>query len=170
MLAKLTAVVFSFPSSTILLTNSASSLAVLGTLNGIATSVSAIGRGVGPAVVGWAFSIGVKAGYMIIPWWVLAVTSIMGAIPIFWIIETDGFQGNAVQVDSDAEEEEDRDQDQDQDEQEGSSNENGNAPYGSMTSANGSPAVPKAAPAVNAQTEASTATSSPESANSAHSK
>jgi hypothetical protein len=94
MLAKLTAVVFSFPSCTILLTNSASSLSVLGTLNGVATSVSAIGRGIGPAVVGWAFSLGVKAGYMIVPWWILALMAILGAIPIFWIIETDGFQGN----------------------------------------------------------------------------
>jgi MFS family permease len=40
---------FAFPTSTIMLTNSASSLRVLGTINGIATSVSAIGRAAGGA-------------------------------------------------------------------------------------------------------------------------
>ncbi|KAK2768392.1 hypothetical protein FQN54_000247 [Arachnomyces sp. PD_36] len=106
MMIKLIAVIFSFPSCTILLTNSASSLSVLGTLNGIATSVSAIGRGIGPAVVGWAFSRGVEAGYMIVPWWVLAILAVAGAVPIFWIVETDGFHGNSAKEEGDGEGEE----------------------------------------------------------------
>ena len=36
--------VFAFPCTTIMLTNSAKSLRLLGTLNGVATSISAIGR------------------------------------------------------------------------------------------------------------------------------
>ncbi|KAK2861080.1 hypothetical protein FQN49_004559 [Arthroderma sp. PD_2] len=94
MAIKLSAVVFAFPSSIILLTNSAPSVRVLGTLNGVATSVSAIGRGIGPAALGGIFSIGVKAGYMIIPWWTLAVVAFISAVPSFWIIETDGFTGH----------------------------------------------------------------------------
>ena len=42
--------IFSFPCITILLTNSAPSLRVLGTLNGVATAVAALGRAVGPTV------------------------------------------------------------------------------------------------------------------------
>ena len=41
---------FSFPSSTVLLSKSAPGLRVLGTLNGIATAVAALGRAIGPTV------------------------------------------------------------------------------------------------------------------------
>ena len=44
MLGKNAAGVFAFPCTTILLTNSARSLRLLGTLNGVSTSISAIGR------------------------------------------------------------------------------------------------------------------------------
>lgn len=91
MLAKLACVIFSFPCSTILLTNTASSLRVLGTLNGVGVSISAIGRAVGPAIVGSAFTFGVKRGYVIIPWWILTLLGILSALPAFWIVETDGF-------------------------------------------------------------------------------
>src|SRR4051812_4823807 len=56
---------FAFPTSTILLTNSASSIQMLGTLNGLATSISAIGRAAGPAIGGGVFTMGVKHGYVI---------------------------------------------------------------------------------------------------------
>ncbi|KAJ9387194.1 hypothetical protein DTO063F5_3289 [Paecilomyces variotii] len=95
MLFKLFCVIFSFPSCTILLTNSASSLSILGTLNGVGTSVSAIGRASGPALVGATFSFGVEKGYMIIPWWTLAFVGALSAIPVFWIKETDGFMANS---------------------------------------------------------------------------
>jgi len=95
MLFKLFCVIFSFPSCTILLTNSASSLSILGTLNGVGTSVSAIGRASGPALVGATFSFGVEKGYMIIPWWTLAIVGALSAVPVFWIKETDGFMANS---------------------------------------------------------------------------
>jgi MFS family permease len=83
--------IFSFPCSTILLTNSAASLKVLGTLNGVATSISALGRAAGPAISGWAFTAGVDAGYVIVSWWILALIAIIGAIPVWWLVEMDGF-------------------------------------------------------------------------------
>jgi MFS family permease len=91
MLVKSWAVIFAFPCSTILLTNSASSLRILGTLNGVATSISAIGRAAGPAIGGGTFSMGVDAGYVIVPWWTLAFIAALGAIPVFRLIEMDGF-------------------------------------------------------------------------------
>jgi len=82
---------FAFPCSTIMLTNSASSLRVLGTINGLATSVSAIGRAVGPAAGGWLFSWGVKQGYLIVPFWTLSAIALLAWIPTWWLVEGKGF-------------------------------------------------------------------------------
>ena len=94
MLLKCWASIFAFPCSTILLTNSASSLRILGTLNGVSTSVSALGRAAGPAIAGWTFSYGVEKGYVILPWWTLAICAVLGAIPVWWLVELDGFDGD----------------------------------------------------------------------------
>ncbi|EED16689.1 MFS transporter, putative [Talaromyces stipitatus ATCC 10500] len=91
LMIKMTLGMFAFPCTTILLTNTASSLKTLGTLNGVGVSVSAIGRAAGPALVGEAFTAGVKAGYMIVPWWILTALTVISAIPVFWIEEKDGF-------------------------------------------------------------------------------
>jgi hypothetical protein len=92
---------FAFPCSTILLTNSASSLRILGTLNGIATSVGAIGRALGPAIGGSTFTYGVKIGYVILPWWTLSLIATLAAIPSFWVVEGEGFGGDADNVEDD---------------------------------------------------------------------
>lgn len=93
MACKCFAVVFAFPCTTILLTNSAVSLRILGTLNGVSTSISALGRAAGPAIGGWTFSIGVEQGYMIMPWWTLAAFAALGSLPVWWLTEMDGFDG-----------------------------------------------------------------------------
>ncbi|KAJ5893754.1 MFS transporter, partial [Penicillium taxi] len=90
MLAKLSTTIFGIPCCTILLTNSASSMAVLGTLNGVGTSFSALGRAAGPAVIGSAFSYGVKEGYVLFPWWLLSALALWGILPGLWIIEQEG--------------------------------------------------------------------------------
>lgn len=110
MLTKLSATIFSFPCCTILLTNSATSLSILGTLNGVGTSVSALGRAVGPAIAGATFSFGVNRGYVIIPWWTLAVMAALTAVPTFWIEEKDGFRGHNADEDDDDEEEEEEEE------------------------------------------------------------
>ena len=94
MVFKCFAVVFAFPCTTVLLTNSAVSLRILGTLNGVSTSISALGRAAGPAIGGWTFSIGVEKGYIILPWWALAACAVLGALPVWWLVEQDGFGGN----------------------------------------------------------------------------
>jgi hypothetical protein len=108
MLVKGFVVIIGFPCTTILLTNSASSLRILGTLNGFATTFSGLGRALGPAMTGSVFSLGVQKGYMIMPWWLLAVISLIGALPSWYIIEGDGPSGKI--PDSDDEEEDDDDQ------------------------------------------------------------
>lgn len=101
---------FAFPCTTILLTNSAVSLRILGTLNGVATSISAIGRAAGPALAGITFTAGVDAGYVIVSFWMLATVAILGAIPTFWLIEMEGFGGD----DDDSDESEGEDETDDE--------------------------------------------------------
>ena len=93
MVFKCWAAIISFPCTTILLTNSAVSLRVLGTLNGVSVSLSSLGRAAGPAIGGWAFSAGVDIGYGILPWWILAGFALLGAISPWWLIEMEGFGG-----------------------------------------------------------------------------
>ncbi|EGC46044.1 MFS transporter [Histoplasma capsulatum var. duboisii H88] len=87
--SKLACVVFAFPCCIILLTNSAKSVSILGTLNGVATGASAVGKAIGPATLGGTFSLGVKKGYMILPWWTLAFIASLSALPVFWLKEDD---------------------------------------------------------------------------------
>ena len=97
--------IFMFPCSTIMLTNSAGSLRLLGTLNGVATSTSAVGRGMGPFLAGAAFSWGLERGYVIVAWWMLGAIAILGAIPIFFLEEMDGFNKTPDDEESDSEDE-----------------------------------------------------------------
>jgi hypothetical protein len=106
MLAKLSTTVFGIPCSTILLTNSASSMSVLGTLNGVSTSVSALGRAAGPAIIGSAFSYGVKRGYVIIPWWLLSALALWSVVPAFWIVEQEGPSREEVEEETEQDEQE----------------------------------------------------------------
>ena len=95
MVIKCFAGIFAFPCSVILLTNSAVSLRILGTLNGFAVSISAVGRAIGPAMAGGAFTWGLERGYVITPWWLLGIISSLGAIPIWWLVEMEGFSQTA---------------------------------------------------------------------------
>lgn len=87
---KAAAVIIGFPCTTILLTNSARSLHVLASLNGFATTFSALGRAAGPAMTGAAFSWGVKRGIVSVPYWILAAAAVLGAVPAWWIVEGEG--------------------------------------------------------------------------------
>ncbi|KAK9777408.1 putative Major facilitator superfamily (MFS) profile domain-containing protein [Seiridium cardinale] len=118
-------VIIGFPCTTILLTNSAASLNKLGTLNGFATTFSALGRASGPAMAGGSFSWGVRRGIVsnihfyltlsnqgtsrisplliAIPWWLLAVIAAIGAVPVWWIEEGQGPSASASSANSPSE-------------------------------------------------------------------
>ncbi|ORY68617.1 major facilitator superfamily domain-containing protein [Pseudomassariella vexata] len=104
LIVKAFAVIVGFPCTTILLTNSASSLSILGTLNGFATMFSALGRAAGPAMTGAAFTWGVKRGAIAVPWWILAAIASVGAIQAWQIEEQDG-PSRAADSDSDSDSE-----------------------------------------------------------------
>lgn len=95
MLVKGFAGIIGFPCVTILLTNSASSLRILGTLNGFATMFSGFGRALGPAIAGAAFTWGVERGYVITAWWLLAIMAALGAVPAFMLVEGQGPSSSA---------------------------------------------------------------------------
>jgi hypothetical protein len=113
MFMKAFSIIVAFPSTTILLTNSCTSLRVLGTLNGFATMFSGIGRAVGPASTGWAFSWGADNSYAVTAWFFLASVALVGAIPVFMIVEGEGPTAsveNSDAEDSDAEDSEEPDE------------------------------------------------------------
>lgn len=90
MFVKAGGIIVAFPSTTILLTNSCTSVRVLGTLNGVATAFSGLGRAAGPALTGVMFTWGVDNGYVLAPFAFLAFIAALGAIPVFMIVEGDG--------------------------------------------------------------------------------
>lgn len=69
-----------YPANAILLTNSAPSLLMLGTINGVAASTASLARAFGPTVSGFLFGVGLDAGYSGLAWWCSALIAIFGAV------------------------------------------------------------------------------------------
>lgn len=90
MVLKAFCIIVAFPSTTILLTNSCTSLRILSSLNGFATMFSALCRAMGPASTGWVYSRGMRQGYIVSAYFFLGVVALIGAIPGFMIVEGDG--------------------------------------------------------------------------------
>lgn len=90
LLWKITFHVLAFPSNAILLTNSAPSLLVLGTINGVAASTASLARAFGPTVTGFVHSWGLELGTTGLAWWVSGVICVIGAIESIWMEEVDG--------------------------------------------------------------------------------
>lgn len=83
-------VIVAFPAIILLLTNSCKSLRILGTLNGFVTMFSGFGRAIGPASTGYAFTWGANHGYIVTAYFFLGLVAVLGAIPLFWVVEGDG--------------------------------------------------------------------------------
>jgi hypothetical protein len=77
---KCTCATMAYPSNAILLTNSAPSLLMLGTINGVAASTASLSRAFGPTISGVLFSAGVKLGYSGLAWWCSALIALAGAV------------------------------------------------------------------------------------------
>jgi MFS family permease len=96
MFIKAAGIIVAFPSVTILLTNSCTSLRVLGTLNGYATTFSGLGRALGPASTGALFTWGADHGYVVAAWFFLMFIAILGAIPAYLVEEGEGPSASAL--------------------------------------------------------------------------
>lgn len=77
---KCTCATMAYPSNAILLTNSAPSLLMLGTINGVAASTASLSRAFGPTISGILFSAGLRLGYSGLAWWCSALITVAGAI------------------------------------------------------------------------------------------
>ncbi|KAL3421131.1 major facilitator superfamily transporter [Phlyctema vagabunda] len=100
---KCTCATMAYPSNAILLTNSAPSLLMLGTINGVAASTASLSRAFGPTVSGFLFSIGMKLGYSGLAWWCSAIMTVAGAFISLQMTEKGGRMDNDEKFDQDSE-------------------------------------------------------------------
>src|SRR5262249_2186018 len=84
---KVTAQSLAYPSTAIMLANSAPSKKVLGTLNGVAASSASLCRAFGPTVSGFIQSAGLRLGYSGLSWWSCALVAMVGATESLWMNE-----------------------------------------------------------------------------------
>lgn len=89
---QVTARTFALPSSAILVNNASPHPSVLGTVHGIAQSVSSASRTVAPVVAGWAYGTGLRKGVVGLAWWGMACVAIVGAVAGQWVREGDGHE------------------------------------------------------------------------------
>ena len=87
---KITVQVLAFPAMSILLTNSAPSMMVLGLINGVAASIASLARAFGPTVSGIIHTWGLELGYTGFAWWACGLICIAAAIESLWMTEIPG--------------------------------------------------------------------------------
>ncbi|KAK6436711.1 hypothetical protein LTR95_007095 [Oleoguttula sp. CCFEE 5521] len=92
LLVQVTARTFALPSTTILVNNCCPHPSVLGTIHGIAQSVSSATRTVGPVLAGWIYGVGLNKGIVGMAWWGMCIIAVMGAIAGQWVKEGDGHE------------------------------------------------------------------------------
>ena len=97
---KCTFATMAYPSNAILLTNSAPSLLMLGTINGVAASTASLSRAFGPTVSGFLFSAGLRLGCSGLAWWCSAIIAVAGALISLGMSE----KGGRMDVDEKSEE------------------------------------------------------------------
>lgn len=68
-----------YPANAILLINSVTDKASLGTVNGLAASTASLCRAFSPAVSGYLYSVGLEAGYSGLAWWANAAVTVGGS-------------------------------------------------------------------------------------------
>ncbi|KAI4207607.1 MAG: hypothetical protein LQ346_000414 [Caloplaca aetnensis] len=79
LLWRTTAQALSYPPNNIMLTNSAPSMLVLGTINGAAGSTASLCRAFGPTITGFIHSKGLNVGVSGLGWWITGIVCIIGA-------------------------------------------------------------------------------------------
>ncbi|KAI5370954.1 Putative major facilitator superfamily, MFS transporter superfamily [Septoria linicola] len=83
---------FALPSTAILVNNASPHPSVLGTLHGIAQSVSSATRTVGPVLAGYVYGVGLEKGVVGMAWWGMAGVAVLGAFAGRWVKEGDGHE------------------------------------------------------------------------------
>ena len=83
---------FALPATIILINNCSPHPSVLGTIHGIAQSVSSASRTIGPVLGGWGYGKGLQVGAVGAVWWALAVVAGVGWLLSGLVREGDGHE------------------------------------------------------------------------------
>ncbi|PGH08743.1 hypothetical protein AJ80_07781 [Polytolypa hystricis UAMH7299] len=83
---------FALPAGIILINNTIPDPSVLGTVHGVAQSVTSGARTIGPMTVGWGHGMGLKHNFAIGVWWALAVEALLGWLITWKMREGSGFE------------------------------------------------------------------------------
>lgn len=94
---------FALPAAIILVNNCVTDPSVLGTVHGVAQSVSSAARTLGPLLGGWGLGLGLKYNMVGGVWWALAVEALLGWFLLWSIFEGRGIEKKDPPVDEDEE-------------------------------------------------------------------
>ncbi|KAH7304356.1 major facilitator superfamily domain-containing protein [Rhexocercosporidium sp. MPI-PUGE-AT-0058] len=83
---------FALPATTILVNNASPHPSVLGTMHGIAQSLSSAGRSIGPSIGGLLYGIGVRKGVIGGVFWALSGLALLNCLASNWVREGDGHE------------------------------------------------------------------------------
>ncbi|KAI9369766.1 hypothetical protein BJX61DRAFT_536166 [Aspergillus egyptiacus] len=83
---------FALPAAVILVNNCVTDASILGTVHGVAQSISSAARTLGPALGGWGLGLGLKHNLVGGVWWVLALEALLGWVLLGTIHEGRGIE------------------------------------------------------------------------------
>jgi hypothetical protein len=83
---------FALPAAIILVNNCVTDPSILGTVHGIAQSISSGARTLGPLLGGWGLGLGLANNMVGAVWWALAVESLIGWFVLWSVHEGQGIQ------------------------------------------------------------------------------
>ncbi|KAL4960421.1 uncharacterized protein BDV14DRAFT_193001 [Aspergillus stella-maris] len=100
---------FALPAAVILVNNCVSDASVLGTVHGVAQSISSAARTLGPLLTGWGLGLGLEFNFVGGVWWALAIEALVGWVVLGTIYEGRGIERGRVVREADTRgDEEDR--------------------------------------------------------------
>ncbi|KAF2172234.1 hypothetical protein M409DRAFT_62990 [Zasmidium cellare ATCC 36951] len=83
---------FALPSAAILVNNASPHPSVLGTVHGVAQTVSSATRTLGPVLAGWIYGVGLNKGIVGLAWWCMAGVAVLGNFAGRWVRDGDGHE------------------------------------------------------------------------------
>ncbi|KAL4946638.1 hypothetical protein BDV06DRAFT_208547 [Aspergillus oleicola] len=95
---------FALPAAVILVNNCVTDASILGTVHGVAQSISSAARTLGPLLTGWGLGLGLKFNLVGGVWWALAVEALLGWVLLGTIYEGRGIDRGRVVRDAEEEE------------------------------------------------------------------
>ncbi|KAJ5708363.1 hypothetical protein N7488_008164 [Penicillium malachiteum] len=96
---------FVLPAAIILVNNSVTDSTILGTVHGVAQSITSAARTLGPLIGGWGLGLGLINNMVGAIWWALAAEALLGYVVLWFIYEGNGIEKPKPIVEEEQEEE-----------------------------------------------------------------